>query len=212
MIMPRIRYRRNPDFNVEARDRHALQIGRVSMASNTLHENFFLLFWWLTGNQMKALAHGIWHSASSDAAQRKFLRAAALTQTDKRLIGALDWMLKQAEKIGSDRNALIHSPMTNTISADGKLILTPSQLGGKASHLERLRTKPSPKDWDTVRGNLWVLAQYAQAIDLYLMHNSSATPQPWPHRPRLLRLEGAVKPRPRKARNTKHARRTPPQA
>ena len=211
MIAPRTRYSRNPIFNVEARDRHALQIGRVSIAWNTLHENFFLLFWWLTGNQTKALAHGIWHSVSSDAAQRSFLRAAASTQADKRLFAALDWVMKQADKIGSDRNALVHSPMTNMFSEEGKMIFTPSHLGGKLSHIERLQTKPSPQDWDTVRGNLWVLAQYAQAIDIYLTHKSGPMPQPWPHRPRLLRLEGAVKPRPRKARNMKRARKTPPQ-
>lgn len=182
---------------MESRAAHAMQIGQVSIAWNSLHENLFLLFWMLTGNGKKALAHGIWHSVASDSAQRGFLRAAAQAQKSKRLFAAIDWIVKQADKIGADRNALIHSPMTTTASPQGKLILTPSALGGKTTHIERLRSKPSPKDWDIVRGNLWVLAQYAQAIDIHLLTQATEIPRAWPHRPRLLRLEGAVKPRPR---------------
>ena len=75
-------------------------------------------------------------------------------QRYKRLASALDSITKQADKIGSDRNARIHSPMTNTAVDSGKVVLSTIRLSGKATHLTHRASKPYPRDWVVVRGNI----------------------------------------------------------
>ena len=199
-------------------DQHALRVGRVSMAWNGLHETFYSMFAWIVGRENAEgrhdlhLPYGIWHSVQNDTAQRGFLRAAAATTDDKRFIRAINWITAQAEKIGTERNALIHSAVVLTMGDDNQMKTEPSRLSGRKGHLTQFAEKPTMRDWDRVAGNLRVLAQYAGSVEVSQFYPvQEGWTRSWPYRPRLLGLAGSVKPRPpqRKRKPPKPARPRP---
>lgn len=185
-----------------AHDRHALLIGGVSIAWNALHEKFYSMFAWIVRPDGDlGLPSGIWHSVQSDTAQRGFVLAAAKTTGDKRFIRSVDWMVKQAEKIGKERNALVHVPMVTTVGDDMKLKVIPSNFGGRESHLQEFTKKPKAADWERVRGNLNVLAQYASSVEVNQFYvGQGGEPYSWPRRPRLIGLAGSTKPKSRRSK------------
>lgn len=211
----RILYTRKPSpYSQKAHDAHALLIGDVSIAWNGLHEKFYSLFAWVVrGDGNLELPYRIWHSLQSDSAQRGMLRATVATTKNKRLIRAVDWLVKQAEKIGKERNALVHTPIVGEFGDDMKLKIIPSRLGGRENHLQEFAKKPKAADWQRVRGNLRVLAQYASMVEINQFYPTlGAAPPPWPYRPRLIGLAGSTKPKRRQLKRKTTKRKRPPES
>jgi hypothetical protein len=186
-----------------AYDEHALRIGRISMAWNTLHEHFFWMFQEIVGkgNDGK-LAYRIWHSVQNDTSQRAFLKGTIDTLGDPRFVRSVSWLMKQAEKIASERNALMHAVVRLIGPNDARAQLYASHTSREA-HLRQLAVKSAP-DWDRVERNLIVMADYAATIwARHFIEPSLGFQRPWPRRPRLLGLAGTTKPRaPRRKRKT----------
>jgi hypothetical protein len=195
-----------------AYDKHALRIGRISMAWNTLHEHFFWMFQEIVGKGDDGkLAYRIWHSVQNDTAQRAFLKGAIGTTGQPRFVRSVDWLMKQAEKIALERNALIHA-VVRLIGPDDKRVQLYASHTSREAHLMQLATKSAP-DWDRVERNLVVMANYASTVWFrhFIEPSLGLQRRPWPKRPRLLGLAGTTKPRaPRRKRKTPTRKRPPP--
>lgn len=108
---------------------YALAIGQFCLAWNDLHERLGILFIIIcssrrgrsggrnaTLNESNSLAvHAeIWHSAHYDRPKRDMLKAlletSFLGQTNPQLIEAVQWILKETDKLEEIRNNAIHTP------------------------------------------------------------------------------------------------------
>jgi hypothetical protein len=110
---------RRPDSRIrKAAQQHARQIGEIAIASNFLHGGLFRLFWTVldkrdVGYQM---AHAIWHSHTTDRAQRELLLSIATTAFhDKRrvprILANIRWLIDRAGALSTYRNDAIHTPV-----------------------------------------------------------------------------------------------------
>jgi hypothetical protein len=186
-----------------AYDEHALRIGRISMAWNSLHEHFFWLFQDILDKRDGGkLAYRVWHSVQNDTTQRAFLKGALATAGDAQFVRSVDWLIKQAEKIALERNALTHA-VVRLIGPDEARAKLYASHTSREAHLKQLASKSSP-DWERVERNLIVMGDYAAQIWLrHFYDRQHGLRRPWPRRPRLLGLEGTTKPRaPRRKRKT----------
>lgn len=200
--------RKPPDFSAKIKDAHALRVGRLSMGWNELHDRFFLLFWAFLGDRSSARAHALWHTVASDKTQREMTVAAAIGILPPRRLASLKWLANCASTIGSDRNAIIHVHMLHTSDEKGDLKLTPDPLVPRPATHRRLTEKSDDRTWQRLTADLRVLSHYANDMFLHLSFGSAQIP--WPRRPRLPHLEGAVRKRPRRLPRQRPPRRKPP--
>ena len=96
----------------KAWDEHALLIGRISVAANTVQYFVFNLFWLVCQIDIE-LARAIFFSVKSDAGQRDMTFAAAKSRLilteEETLLTRIGKMLDQAGKLAGERNAFIHT-------------------------------------------------------------------------------------------------------
>jgi hypothetical protein len=94
-------------------DKHALAIGKIALAWNTLHEALAEIYANLFDRSDWNLAIASWHSLTSDASQQEMLRSAAKTKfgVDSKAYTEINWLLEQIKQVLShQRNFGIHTP------------------------------------------------------------------------------------------------------
>jgi len=95
-------------------------IGRTVMEWNDMCESFGLLFGAIIhpSQPWSPIAMAVWHSTTSDRAQRDMLREAALAIPDEakkglpKLAEDIGWLCERANSLADRRNDVVHAPLT----------------------------------------------------------------------------------------------------
>ncbi len=177
----------------EAIDAHALQIGRINILWNNLHERFCDLFYGVSGlgvlTDTKYLnaAHIIWREFRSDRAAREMLRLLVPVVLSERpkACANIDWVLKQTGKLSDDRDAAAHVPLSLTIESSSSLKAKPDW-----SRNNRQAKKLSGKDFENwlqgLHQTLVELSNYTDRLLIRLVDENEHSS--WPERPLLPHL------------------------
>lgn len=129
-----------PDFVQMDRDyeRHALEIGKVVLIWNTLHQTLARLFWVVSGIDNGMISEAIWQSMTSDRGQRLMLsdvvKAAFEGKTDaadQRVFREINWLLCQVEKLSEPRNNVVHVPLVFVRAGEKTTFESAHHLGHK---------------------------------------------------------------------------------
>jgi hypothetical protein len=108
------------------------------------------------------------------------------------------WLVEQVDAMGAHRNDPAHTPV-NVAMLDKKLgVVIPAEGAGRKPVVKRLMKTPTARVWRVTRGDLYVLAAFAQAISTHLLFEDHMKLGPLPRRPRLLSV-----PRGKQAANEK---------
>jgi|HubBroStandDraft_3_1064219.scaffolds.fasta_scaffold29221_3 hypothetical protein len=162
---------------------YADEIGQVTLAWNSLHENLCILFSYAIGPGRVPFA--IWNRLSSDRTQRDILKTAveagAFGTSRHGLNEDVLWLLSQTDALAEHRNVAIHAPLTTlTDVATGKTVVEPADfLGNK-------RAK-SLKGIDIIRELEWC-AECAASLSYFaadVISTVNGSPESWPERPSL---------------------------
>jgi hypothetical protein len=94
----------------KARQNHLKVTGEVVWEWNALHRSFCYVFIFLLGRNQMQLGNALWHTPSSDKAQRELLKSAVewadgiSAPHRERLI----WAIEQADRLSTYRNDIVH--------------------------------------------------------------------------------------------------------
>jgi len=93
---------------------YASEIGQLSLAWNSLHENLAHLFWFAIGPERGRLSFAIWNKLSNDRLQRDILKTVIEARAfhSEHLTKEILWLLKQVDSLSEQRNVGIHAPLT----------------------------------------------------------------------------------------------------
>jgi hypothetical protein len=162
---------------------YAEEIGQVTLAWNSLHENLCILFWYAIGPG--PVPQAIWNRLSNDRTQRDILKTAVEAGAFRRnRHGFADdvlWVLRQTDTLAEHRNVAIHVPLTTlTDVATGKTRVEPSDFFGnkRAKHL---------KGKDIISELEWC-AECAASLSYFaadIISTMNGKPETWPERPSL---------------------------
>lgn len=161
-------------------------VGKVVHAWNGLQEQLAIIFCRVTGMD-NDMGLSVWHSASSDRAQRKMLRAALSAVDDdwreKYPKGEEDirWLLSNADALAEARNNVIHAPCSVGLADKSDFEIVPLSFHGNR-RAKALRGKVILEEFGRCEANANHLKGYARWIDCVLSLEGYA----WPDRPTLL--------------------------
>lgn len=181
LIVPKKRLPRKPPRHVQIlNQRHARQIGEITLAWNNLQADLYEIFAALVADKNHDLAHGLWHSIQSDKTQRDMLKsvARAVLSQRKRLLANIEWIIKKAEMLSPFRNDAAHTAMSFHTGR-----FAPNPHASRKQSLDRLYLKPVSVNWRKVRGDLYVLGSFAKWMWAEVADPGSVAT--WPHRPQL---------------------------
>lgn len=162
---------------------YALELARLTIEWNHLHENLANLFWRSTGITNGAIPLAIWHSIRSDLAQRQVLRAAAqqMYAHNKQAKDEIEWVLDTIDnKLSNRRNDAIHAPIIFEGGPHETTPVIPSHTMNPRAL--SLKGKVIMKELVWYRDMARCLRLYARELHRALKPN---TLKPWPTRPLL---------------------------
>jgi hypothetical protein len=96
---------------------YALEIGQLTRAWNALHDNLGQIFSQIVSPLNNNISGAVWYSPTSDAAQRKMLKAAYLawgaidTKTHPHAKDDIKWLIDEVQVLADQRNDAIHAPI-----------------------------------------------------------------------------------------------------
>jgi len=179
-----------PDQIDAKRTPYIQEIGEVVFAWNAMHENLAELFWRVTGVRNAGIPLSIWHSTTSDRAQREMLRAVApyTLRRRKRALEDVNWLLCKVDAVADRRNTAIHAPLFFAIDSTGS---------GEAGEMLPFAYNGNPRARRLINKDLlaefrWYAetARKLGGFALFLsFHIHDRRRQPWPERPELPRLD-----------------------
>lgn len=144
--------------------KHALAVGRLTLAWNSLHEQLGKLFWTITGGD-SAVVLSAWHSLKSDRSQRDMLKAAANSRFGDGDEGKkISELLKLIDKTSAMRDAAVHGPMSLRLH-DGKWSATPNHLFGNLKAKQLLQYDQLLEELRRTTDTLVSLEGYTAQID-----------------------------------------------
>jgi hypothetical protein len=172
--------------NDNAREEHALAIGKIAMAWNEFHELLGVLFASLFTKSHYVTTLAIWHCLDNDRTQRKLLRAAAETHLhwNKKGLEELLWLLNKTDHILSNqRNVGIHAPLNALFERDGEQFLFPVPGPGNrnAKQLDGLVVL---KEFAHYEQQIVQMKAFAYSLR-FKLSDGKHTDDPWPERPHL---------------------------
>jgi hypothetical protein len=157
----------------KALDEYAEALGKVAHAWNTLQLHLGALFVALIPSAQGDILAAVWHSQQSDRSQRRMIRAAIAAgalnakaiadETRMNWIGDIEWLINNADSLGSQRDAAIHAPaMINKISDEHFEVRSAYYLGNILA--ERLKNKSLAKEFHALSFKTEQLYLYANKI------------------------------------------------
>jgi hypothetical protein len=161
-------------------------VGKVVHAWNGLQEQLAIIFCRVT-DMDNAMGLSVWHSATSDRAQRNMLRAALGVVGDEwhakypRGKEDITWLLSKADALAEARNNVIHAPCSVGINHQSDFEIIPLSFHGNR-RAKALRGKDVLEEFNRCENNAKLLNGYARWIDCVLSLEGYA----WPDRPILL--------------------------
>jgi hypothetical protein len=176
---------KTPRHILDRFEKHATSIGHLVYASARLQWSLAHLFAALVGPSEQATPLAIWETLKSDGNQRNMLRAAAnMVLADRsNILEDVLWLLKNADKLATDRNDAVHTAFFFTTGDDGEIVPIPDPMSNP-KRLERLEDKNLPKKFAMHRDNLTLLYRYADQLTDHLLLDDDERP-PYPERPHL---------------------------
>jgi len=169
----------------------AIEIGWLVFEWNRLQEHLAELFAQISNPHSPDIPLAIWYSIDNDRARREMLRAAAKARfTDStgslRNEGdAIDWLVREVNKLTDRRHDAIHAPFNFVINADVQQIeLHPSVWLGNP-RARKFHGKDVLKEVSWHRHTARVLADYALTIFYAVRDPSHLT---WPDKPQMPHL------------------------
>lgn len=192
--------RRADKFNERHFKPYAIQIGRMALSWNSLHESLGTMFGLLMGDKDGPMQMAVWQAAKFDRPKREILRAAFAhwvapntigTGRQKalkpRIRGDIEWMLNQADGLENRRNNAIHAPLWR-VNPDNPFLgywvfandILPDTFRGnaRAQNLEKIDDILS--EFQDCHTATIVIRDFADAIVRALGGKS-----PWPRKPAL---------------------------
>jgi hypothetical protein len=143
---------------------HALAVGQLTLAWNSLHEQLGKLFWTICGGDGEVILSA-WHSLISDKSQRDMLRAAAKARFgDGVEVKKILELLELINKASDMRNAAVHGPMTLGFH-DGKWSAAPDHLFGNRRAKQLLQYDQLQEELRCTTDTLVSLRDYIAQID-----------------------------------------------
>jgi hypothetical protein len=173
----------------KAIDRHALLVGQIVWASNTLHTYLHLAFLWAVGDD--DMGKALWHQQRNDGPQRELLLAAleankTITDADRQ---RLIWATKKAVKLAELRNDLVHlhmAPIAASRRPTLRVTLIPGWVGVPKGRLIRTSRPGWGRSLPLLRGDILALGRYVAAVWYGIASNAPGEQHhPLPRRPRL---------------------------
>ena len=164
---------------------HATAIGHLVYASARLQWSLAHLFAALVRPTEQSVPLAIWDAIKSDSNQRNMLRAAAnkVLADRSNILEDVLWLLKNSDKLATDRNDAVHTAFFFTTAEDGEIMPVPDPMSNP-KRLERLEDKNLPKKFAMHRDNLTLLYRYADQLTDHLLLDDDERP-PYPERPHL---------------------------
>ncbi|WP_397582809.1 hypothetical protein [Sphingorhabdus sp.] len=169
-----------PRKRTNAEKLHIKHVGEIVHASNQAHGALFHVFMTVACGRFEIeLAHGLWHSVQSDNGQRAMLEAAVKARfpkpTNSYRTGIL-WAIAALNNLSTHRNDAAH---VEIISGFPEII---PAMSSKRSSSERLEKSPLAKHWRVMRGDLFAITHYLEAVYIGLWNDF---PRPLSRRPKL---------------------------
>src|SRR6202035_1074742 len=162
---------------------YAQEIGHVTLAWNSLHENLALLFWFAMGHG--PMPHVIWNKLSLDRLQRDILKtiteAGAFSSLRNGFGDDVLWLIKATDGIADARNIAVHAPLTTLTDLASGLTTVAPQDFFRNKRARRLKGR------DIIRDLEWC-AECIDMLNLFAadrVKTMGGAPDPWPGRPSL---------------------------
>jgi hypothetical protein len=188
--------RRRPFFHRLILESYGKDIGPVLWEWNTLHVQFFHLFW-LILDKPRSQCLELWTASNSDDLQRKMLRAVAYdhrkttkNKIEKRVAREIIWAIDQTNKFAASRNVATHVPMALLRDAgNGKLYPMADALFVRPTSAVRHLFLTMGQRWKIIAEDLHVLGQYVLCLGVpWAAVAGGQEPPPSPRKPRLRSL------------------------
>jgi hypothetical protein len=177
-------------------------LGRVAHSWNYLQESLGQLFCTVTGLDER-VGQAIWHSTSSDRAQREMLSAATSTSLDRRLTTDypkakedIKWLLDRANKVADQRNDAIHAPISISIGQSEFEIVPASYYGNPRA--KKLVWKDIIAEFKWYELSADALTRFARAVRTAIQSDTF----PWPDKPQMPTLQPRKNRKARRRKNT----------
>lgn len=172
--------RRPPRPRTAAEKQHIRHIGEIVHAWNHAHGVLFHVFSVVVAGDDISLAHALWHSIQSDKGQRTMLSAVVrdkYPKTNNSIRRAILWAVSALDLLGTHRNDAAH---VEVIAGHPDII---PGMSTKTASLERLEKSPVAMHWRIMRGDLYAIMNYLDAVYLALWNG---WPRPLSRKPKLL--------------------------
>ena len=168
----------------------ALELGWLVFEWNRLQEAMCELF--ADFSHDREIAFAVWHTAQSDRAQRKMLRAAVEADqlsapSQVRFREDIHWLLEKIDALAGRRNGALHVPLVfvNHIKNGGfEVHLEPMGDSGNPHALDLLG-KPLLPEFTWYRDHVGKIASFADSLHWAWRFSDHDPPFPWPDRPQL---------------------------
>ena len=144
---------KSPDLTVQEKlwNEHALAIGRIALAWNTLQETLAEIFADLFDRKDWQLAITAWQSLTSDVAQQEMLRAVAKERhgATSKAYEEVNWLLEKLKQHTShQRNFGIHTPFMILHELDKSIHVIPhAHTGNRRARALSLSRKDAFKEF-----------------------------------------------------------------
>ncbi|WP_420405425.1 hypothetical protein [Nisaea sp.] len=168
---------------------HAMEIGRVAISWNVLHEELGQQFAATVSPKAQDVALAAWHAVRSDRNARDMLAAAT-----KKLFGPeskfahllIKGVLNQMNSIEDARNSILHAPYGFDFNEQFEVFFVPSSEHGNP-HARKLAEKGFVDEIQFTEWKINELRRFLHAIQHQLGHPEDA--RSWPDIPALRRAE-----------------------
>jgi hypothetical protein len=169
-------------------DQHALAIGKIAMAWNSLQETLAEMFGNLFDRPMYQLALAAWHSLTSDVAQQEMLRAVALAKfgADSKAYSEINWLLEKLKQhVSHQRNFGIHTPFMILHKLDKSAHVLPHTITGNRKAAALMTSgKDALNEFIEYEREIRKLFSFAHGV-LFNISPVRIGPESWPERPQL---------------------------
>lgn len=162
-----------------AEARYVRHVGEIIHAWNQAHGALFHVFSVVAANEKIDVAYALWHSHSGDKAQRAMLDALVRVKYPKpgnSIRSGIMWALAALDTMGTHRNDAAHAQIIS-----GHTDIIPG-MSVKSASAVRLEISPLAQHWRVMRGDLYAIENYLDAIYLALWNDF---PRPLSQRPKL---------------------------
>ena len=120
----------------------------------------------MVGDPPLRLGLAIWHTLSSDAAQRELLMAAAQTRFEKvaPILRRIEWAKRTADSLSTIRNDAVHTATAWTLWPDPSVV--PDRTGTAPKRFRRITQHDDlQKHFELLHGDLIAVAHFVNALN-----------------------------------------------